>query len=191
MRIISGQFKGYKLLKVDKEGIRPTLGRAKESIFDILSSILKKRCKDFFDLTVVDGFCGTGALGIEALSRGAKEVLFIDNSKHSIELVKKNCELLKIHERVSFHLGDILKLNKKNYMADLFFLDPPYSFKDYDLFFKTFDQKRIFAKEAIVILETSKSISFLELEKFSTIKKKKISNSNFFFLEYSSSSSVK
>ena len=190
MRVISGQFKGRKLFSINNEKVRPTLGRAKESIFDILSSILKKKNKNYFDLTVVDGFCGTGALGIEALSRGAREVLFIDNSISSMDLVKKNCRFLKVEKKVYFYLCDILKIKKLNYSPNLFFLDPPYNFKDYDLLFKIFKQNKIFLEGAIVVLETSKRILFVEPVEFKLIRKQKISNSLFFFLEYSGSSAV-
>ena len=191
MKVISGQFKGRKLSSIDKENIRPTLSRAKESVFDILSSILNKKKKNYCDLTVVDGFCGTGALGIEALSRGAKRVLFIDNDRNSMDLVKKNCRLLKIEKRVSFYLCDILRIKKLNFSANLFFFDPPYNFKDYDGFLKTFEQNKIISEGSIIVLETSKKILFVETKKFKLIKKQKISNSLFFFLEYSCSFTIK
>ena len=108
-----------------------------------------------------------------------------------MNLVKKNCRILQIEKRVTFYLCDILKIKKLNFSPNLFFLDPPYNFKNYDLFFKIIDLNKIISKGTIVVLETSKRIEFVEPEKFKLIKKKKISNSLFFFLEYIYSSTVK
>ena len=96
MRVISGRFKGKKLLPVKNLKIRPTLDRSKEMIFNTLTSILFKKKLAFENLTVLDTFCGTGALGIEAISRGAKKAFFIDCSTDALDLVKRNINFLEI-----------------------------------------------------------------------------------------------
>ena len=90
MRIISGKFKGKKLFSPNNNKIRPTTDRAKEMIFNTLNSYFLDKKINFSDLIVLDCFCGSGAIGLEFLSRGSKEVIFVDNSLESIELAKKN-----------------------------------------------------------------------------------------------------
>ena len=85
MRIISGKFKGKKLFSPNNNKIRPTSDRAKEMIFNTLNSYFLDKKINFSDLIVLDCFCGSGAIGLEFLSRGSKEVIFVDNSSESIE----------------------------------------------------------------------------------------------------------
>ena len=76
MRIISGEFKGKILISPDNDEIRPTSDRGKEVIFDTLSSILYKQEKEYKEIDILDIFCGTGSLGIEAISRMQKYILY-------------------------------------------------------------------------------------------------------------------
>ena len=85
MRIISGKCRGLNLETLSGDNTRPTLDRVKESVFNILGNI-------FFDLSVLDLFAGSGALGLEALSRGAKSCDFVDLSKDAIKVIKKNID---------------------------------------------------------------------------------------------------
>ena len=89
MRIISGKFKGKKLFSPNNNKIRPTSGRAKEMIFNTLNSYFIDKNINFSDLVVLDCFCGSGAIGLEFLSRGSKEVIFVDNSLESINLPRR------------------------------------------------------------------------------------------------------
>ena len=96
MRVISGKLKGKKLLPINELKIRPTSDRSKESIFNTLNSILIKKKINLKDMVVLDGFCGSGALGIEAFSRGAKKIYFIGNCIKSLTLAKNNCSITLI-----------------------------------------------------------------------------------------------
>ena len=91
MRIISGKFKGKRIISPQDKKIRPTSDRAKEMIFNTLVSILKQKQIFIENIDVLDIYCGTGALGLEAISRGAKSVTFIDKSANAILLAKENC----------------------------------------------------------------------------------------------------
>ena len=124
MRIIGGKFKGRVLAAFDGENVRPTSDRAREALFNIL--FLKVR-----GARVLDLFSGSGALGIESLSRGAEEVVFNDLSKDSVAILKKNLALLKMDERTR------VAISQKDYLAcldslsggfDIIFIDPPYRF---------------------------------------------------------------
>lgn len=121
MRIISGKYRGKKLLCLEGDETRPTLDRAKESIFNILASHLH-----FNGLTVLDCFAGTGALGLEALSRGAASVTFIERSKEAAHIIKENINSLKEHTNCHLLNKDIFELEHSLNKADLIFIDPPY-----------------------------------------------------------------
>ena len=100
MRIISGKFKGKKLFSPNNNLIRPTSDRAKEMIFNTLNSYFLNKNINFKNLIVLDCFCGSGAIGLEFLSRGSK-VIFVDNCLESINLTKK-IFLLNSSQSVTF-----------------------------------------------------------------------------------------
>ena len=89
MRIISGKFKTRLIKTPSNNSIRPTSDRAREMIFNTLNSLLIKDKKKITGQAIIDCFCGTGVLGIEALSRGAEHVTFIDSSNESLNLCRK------------------------------------------------------------------------------------------------------
>lgn len=124
LRIISGELKGKKLFSAKGLKIRPTSGRLRESIFNILSG-------QIIDSVVLDLFAGTGALGIEALSRGAAYATFIDIDKEAISIISKNIKACKLTKRVSIARYDILKKNIEYThtlpAVSLVFMDPPYN----------------------------------------------------------------
>lgn len=123
MRITGGEFGGRIIEAPKGRYIRPTSDKVRLAIFNMLNNRGLVE-----DAVVIDAFCGTGALGIEALSWGAAQCLFIDKSRDSLDLAKRNCTTLKI-ENVSFLLKDSVKMAPKPESvpaATLVFLDPPY-----------------------------------------------------------------
>jgi len=121
MRIIAGKYKGRRL-KFSKElDYRPTLDRVRESIFNVLS-------KDLIDSIVLDLFCGTGSLGLEAISRGALRTTFVDSNKKVLKMLDQNITLLDTRRRARMVAMDVLKyLNRKTTVKfDIIFADPPY-----------------------------------------------------------------
>ena len=97
MRVIAGKHRGAALSEFTASNIRPTADRTKESVFNIIANMLPgSACLDLF--------CGTGNLGIEALSRGAREVVFVDNSSDSVRLTKKNLDKVKESANVIFRM---------------------------------------------------------------------------------------
>jgi 16S rRNA (guanine(966)-N(2))-methyltransferase RsmD len=118
MRIIGGKHKGRKLKSFDGSDIRPTSDRAKESLFNILStSVIGAK---FLDLC-----CGSGGIGLEAYSRGAEKVTFVDASKTSINLAKENALLVGVKEKFELK-KDVDFLNSTLDKFDIIFYDPPY-----------------------------------------------------------------
>ena len=120
MRVISGKYKGKKIMGFDIDGTRPTMDRVKESLFAMIQTKVK-------DSTVLDLFAGSGSLGIEALSNGAREAYFIDNNTKIIQILKNNTSFIDedIHILKSDYI-DALRLLKE-YQFDIIFLDPPYN----------------------------------------------------------------
>ncbi|GIL16791.1 MAG: methyltransferase [Oligoflexia bacterium] len=122
MRIISGKYRGHHLTSFQAGHIRPTTDRVKESMFNILMN-------DIEGARVIDLFSGTGNLGLEALSRGAREVVFVEKNKSSIDILKKNIAKLKIEEPYQIIQKDVLSF-LKSYQGepfDLIFADPPFT----------------------------------------------------------------
>ena len=120
MRVISGKYKGRKLDGFDIDGTRPTMDRVKESLFGSIQNYVK-------DSIVLDLFAGSGSLGIEALSNGAKTCYFCDNGKEALKVLEKNLDNIENANIIKEDYKEALKkLRDKNIRFDLIFLDPPY-----------------------------------------------------------------
>ncbi len=121
MRVISGSARGRKLIAPDGFDTRPTTDRVKESIFNIISPFLPAG-------SVLDLFSGSGALGIEALSRGSSKAVFVEKNKSALEVTRKNIELARVSDRAKVISDDALSfLDKTADKFDMIFLDPPYN----------------------------------------------------------------
>ena len=121
MRIISGTAKGTKLYTLEGETTRPTLDRVKESVFNIIQNDIKESV--FLDL-----FSGSGAIGLEAASRGASKVILCDKSKLAINIIKKNIQKTHLEEKTLVYNTDFKETlkDKINEKLDIIYLDPPY-----------------------------------------------------------------
>lgn len=126
MRIVGGEYRSRKLAGFKGEAIRPTADSVRESLFNILRNRVEG-C-DFLDL-----YCGTGAVGLEALSRGANSVTFNDISRESLAVLKKNLEILKISGGVTVKNTDAAillsgaKKDAEEKKFDIIYIDPPYA----------------------------------------------------------------
>lgn len=125
MRIIAGEFRGRKLAALGKGDVeahlRPTPDRVRESLFNLLASRL-----DLHGLRVLDLFAGTGALGLEAVSRGAAEAVFVENGRTAQRLIRQNIDTLGVADRTRLIGQDATRLGPADGPFDLVFLDPPY-----------------------------------------------------------------
>ena len=149
MRIIGGKYRSRVLAEFAGENVRPTSDRAREALFNILA--LK-----IYGARVLDLFAGSGALGIESLSRGAKEVIFNDFSKDSVAIVKKNLNTLKIPVGVDAKVvqGDYLAcLEQARGQFDLIFIDPPYRMEYGEKALKKIAEKGLLSENGIAIYE--------------------------------------
>lgn len=128
MRIIAGKYKGKKLESLPGKIIRPTLGKAREALFNILThgDYYGEKNSPFIGKYVLDLFCGTGALGFEALSRGAKHVIFIDENSKALEVVEHNAKHLHADDNITIIRSDSTRAPKAHNTCGLIMLDPPY-----------------------------------------------------------------
>lgn len=121
MRVITGSARGRRLYTPEGYDVRPTTDKVKESIFNIIQFKIG-------GASVLDLFAGTGQMGIEALSRGARKAVFVDSSRKSLETVKMNIDLCKLNDLSSVVFSDAYSyLSSCCEKFDVIFLDPPYS----------------------------------------------------------------
>jgi len=181
MRIIAGLLKGKKLFSPKTEGIRPTSDRMREAIFSILGD-------ELLSANVLDLFAGTGALGLEALSRGASFCVFVDNSPSTISLIQKNidtCELVLQADIYQKDASSDLSFLIDQAPFSLVFIDPPYEKIDFSLLFQQLHDQKLLQKGALLVLETSvKEIVFIPERFFSLIKRRTYGKSRVSFFEY-------
>ena len=122
LRIIAGECRGRKLAAPEGDVTRPTADRTRETLFSMLLS----RLGSFEDLKVADLFAGSGALGLEALSRGAAHCLFVDQDAAAIRAIRRNIANLQAQGRSDVRAGSALSLGPAKEPLDLLLLDPPY-----------------------------------------------------------------
>ncbi|MBS0255659.1 MAG: 16S rRNA (guanine(966)-N(2))-methyltransferase RsmD [Proteobacteria bacterium] len=122
MRIVAGEWRGRKLEAPAGDTTRPTADRTRETLFSMLAS----RLGSFEGLTVADLFAGSGALGLEALSRGAAHCLFVEQDAGAIRAIRTNLQRLQAQPRADVRAGSVLALGPARAPYDLVLLDPPY-----------------------------------------------------------------
>ena len=122
MRIIAGEWKRRQLRAPAGEATRPTADRTRETLFSMLAS----RLGSFEDLAVADLFAGSGALGLEALSRGAGSCLFVEQDAAAIRCLRENISALRTQDRSTVNAGSVMALGPAKVPHDLILLDPPY-----------------------------------------------------------------
>lgn len=165
MRIISGVARGTKLYTLEGENTRPTLDRVKEPLFSIIQNEIK-------DSLVLDLFSGSGALGLEALSRGAKKAILCDKSYEAIEIIKKNIAKTHLEEKTEVLCMDYKKcLSKLENKVDIIFIDPPYKYNIAISSLEIILNNNLLAKDGLIIIETDDEKRELqEIEKIKNIK---------------------
>lgn len=122
MRIIAGEWRGRKLKAPEGDTTRPTADRTRETLFSMLTS----RLGSFEGLLVADFFAGSGALGLEALSRGAAEAIFVEQDAAALRALRDNIANLDARQRCDVRAGSVLALGDTKRAPDLLLLDPPY-----------------------------------------------------------------
>lgn len=170
VRVISGSARGLKLNTPGDDRVRPTTDRVKESMFNIVQDWV-------YDSQVLDLFAGSGALGIEALSRGASQAVFCDNSLDSIKIIKSNIEKARLADRSQIVSGDFKRclrdMEAKNQSFDMIFVDPPYYEGLFEEVLDTIRSCKILKKDGIVIVEHDAKKPIGQVEGLEVYKEKK------------------
>ena len=178
MRVISGSARGLKLKAPEGMNTRPTLDRIKESLFNIIAA-------DMYDCRFLDLFSGSGAMGIECLSRGGQNAVFVDNNKESIDVIKQNINGAKVSDRAEVMSCDVTsaisKLAQRGKTFDVIFMDPPYNKGFEDEVLAVLNDSTICTPDTVVIAESSleTEISDFEELKVSRVKKYKTNKHTF------------
>lgn len=182
MRIISGTAKGTKLYTLEGIETRPTLDRVKEALFNII-------CKDIPEAIVLDLFSGSGAIGLEFASRGAKKVYLCDKSKEACEIIRKNIDKTHLEQKVKLYNVDFLKaINEiKNEQIDIIYLDPPYKTDYIKSAICELIKNESLTQNTLIIAETDEEEKILkqieEIDEIEIIDKRKYGRANILFLK--------
>ena len=166
MRVVSGSARGTVLFSPESEGTRPTTDRVKENIFNLIQ----------FDVpgkNVLDLFSGSGAMGIEALSRGASSATFVDSSPSAVSIIKKNIEKTKftLNSQVVSKSFDAF-LKSASLKFDLIFLDPPYHKGYIDEAIKLLLERELLKNDAVIVCECDRDEEIKDYDELFKLKEK-------------------
>lgn len=172
VRIIGGQHKRRLLTFVDAQGLRPTPDRLKETLFNWLTGYLT-------DARILDACAGSGALGFEAVSRGAKTAILIEPNLAQAQMLKQNAKLLRLSDKLTIVSTDAISaLNTMHDAFDIIFIDPPYALDLWQPILQSLLERGLIHTDSTIYLESDKPIDTVlddkMLEQFTTLKSTKV-----------------
>ena len=190
MRIVGGKFRGRKLFEPRGRQItRPTTDRVREACSSALLSALPH---GFDSISVLDAFSGSGAFGLEMISRGAGHATFYDIDRSAIKLIRKNIESLQVDSREATSInGDVIQAANRGYMVgspfDVVILDPPYAFgtQPIECLLHAMDKNKLLKTDAIILFERSDKTPQLVVSQFDNLREKRYGSTNVDILKYS------
>jgi len=178
MRVIAGQFRGARLFSPKDRAIRPTSDRVREYIFSCLH-------EDIRGTRVADLYAGTGAMGIEALSRGAEKVVFVDASKNAITVLQRNLQKLDINAAVyRLPVEAFIKRRDTGGPFDFIFCDPPYAFDSFELIVSLIKENSLLRPGGFIIYESDARTNSSLYADFKIIRQKKLGETRVTFYQY-------
>lgn len=181
MRVIAGYARGTRLKAPKGTLVRPTADKVKEALFSILGSRV-------IGAVFLDLYAGSGAVGIEALSRGADQAVFVDNRRDNITLIKENLRKTRLEAQATIINSDVTKAISspalESIRADLVFLDPPYNLKDHAAIVNTLLESRLLKAETLIVVEHAHK-NRLWSNAFEIIRQKKYGDTCLTFITYS------
>ncbi|MDR1700374.1 MAG: 16S rRNA (guanine(966)-N(2))-methyltransferase RsmD [Lachnoclostridium sp.] len=182
MRVIAGEARRIPLICPSGKDIRPTTDRIKETLFNIIQHEVPG--SEFLDL-----FSGSGAIGIEAISRGAKSATFVEMAQGSIDCIEKNLEKTKLSSKsvllpVEVTYG-IKKLESKGAKFDIVFMDPPYDKGWEEKILYLLSESSILHDDSIIVIETSRKgeLDFIDFDRYEQIQVKEYKTTRLVFLK--------
>lgn len=165
MRVISGAMRGCKLTSLEGDNTRPTTDRIKETVFNMISF-------DIDDGNVLDFFAGSGGIGIEFLSRGAKHCTFVDNNKDAINVIKQNLDRTRFSDKSTVICSEFNTFKNNGTKYDILYLDPPYNKNLHNDALKYAIHNNLLEENCLIIVECSSGddvdnelVEYLELYK--------------------------
>ena len=172
MRVISGTARGCKLIAPSGQSTRPTGDRMKEDLFNILSPVISGS-------RFLDCYCGSGAIGIEALSRGASSAVFVDHAEEAIAAVKTNLRKTRLENKAEIFHGTVAETLKKLKKFDIIFIDPPYESGELAWILET--ASGLLTENGILAAECPLDIALPKLADLSVYRQKKYAKMQFIF----------
>ncbi len=192
MRVVGGRHKGKRLEGPADKGLRPTSDRAREALFNILAGGRFGEGDRVWGARVLDAFAGSGALGIEALSRGAGEVAFLEKNPTALKLIERNLANLGKEglgrEKVRIIAADATNPPSAKATADLLFLDPPYGCNLAPLALEALLERGWIGNESLIIVEVAAKETFQPPSAFEHLDARKYGAAKMHFLELKKSS---
>ena len=187
MRIIAGEYKSRSLPGKLPNGIRPTLDAIRENIFNIINNYF-----DIEDIVIADICAGSGAVGIEAISRGAKKVYFVDKSRNACSFIQKNLDFLKVPKAKyeilcldAIKAINIIQDNEDN--LDFIFTDPPYYSEFLNSLIEQVAKLELLSEDGVFAVETAKNEVFKIPDALYSFREKVYGDSKISFLELNNS----
>lgn len=174
MRVVAGDLRGRRIEAPISDATRPTTDKVREAVFNALGSL-----DVVVDARVMDLFAGTGAMGIEALSRGASHCVFVENDRAALKILRHNIDNLGLSERSTVIAGDALHVGAQQRGIDLVIADPPYGFSQWEKLVEGIHS-------SLVVLESDRPIS--HINGWETIREKKYGRTFVAFLSPESGS---
>lgn len=178
LRVISGSARGKKLISLEGLDVRPTLDRVKESVFNMIAF-------DIGDASVLDLFCGSGALGIEALSRGAKRAVFVDKNADALSVTKQNLTATRLDDNAKLVQSDsIVYLQNTPDVFDIILIDPPYQAQLYERVLQEIAERKLLAPDGIIVVESAENDPpEIPTGLFSSVREKKYGKVKIFLIK--------
>ncbi|MGB0647795.1 MAG: 16S rRNA (guanine(966)-N(2))-methyltransferase RsmD [Bradymonadia bacterium] len=180
IRIIAGRYRGSKIDVADLVDLRPTSDRTRSALFNLLTHRLSR---DWSDLRILDAFAGSGALGFEALSRGAIAVTFVESNQKAVKTLHRNNSKLKASTTI-IHGDSYTVLNTPGEVFDLVFLDPPFNSTNFDQLLKTLAKSQRLAEDCLISLEHPSEIDVQVPREFAVLVDRAYGRSNILILEH-------
>ena len=179
MRVIAGSARRLQLKAPEGMDTRPTTDRVKESLFNILNP-------DLYGCRFLDLFSGSGAIAIEALSRGAAEAVLVDEARSSVDIIRQNLVFTKLNDKAEVMQSDVFTairtIGKQGRKFDIIFMDPPYAEGFYEPVLKEIKKADILSEDGYVVAEAAKGYTLPAIEGFKIFKERKCGPAVMMFL---------
>ena len=179
MRVVAGSAKSLKLKTIEGMETRPTQDRIKETLFNMIQY-------DIAGSTFLDLFSGSGGIGIEALSRGAKRAYFVEKAKPALRCIRENLKYTKLNEKAEVMAADVVtaisQLESKKETFDYIFMDPPYNKGFEDHILAVLDKSTICTQDTVVIVESSLATEISDFQELKVTRIKKYKTNKHTFL---------